>query len=167
MCGNCPPWSSVKGVVEIKVRSTDSAAVILFDDDGRALILQRGETAPWMPLSWNLPGGGIDAGETAEQAAVREAQEEAGLTPQAPQLLGELEYAPARLLAVFVAESHTGTLVVNWESCAHAWVEEAQLSSYNFVPTVEEALRRAAFGRTRASQQERESIAYRWQYPGQ
>ena len=51
------------GVVEIRVRSTDSAAAILFDDDGRALILQRGSTAPWMPLSWNLPGGGIDAGE--------------------------------------------------------------------------------------------------------
>ena len=125
------------------VRSTDSAAAILFDDDGRALILQRGSTAPWMPLRWNLPGGGIDAGETAEDAAVREAQEEAGLTPQAPSLLTELEYAPGRLLAVFVAESYVGKLAVNWESCAHAWVRESQLSSYEFVPTVEDALRQA------------------------
>ena len=36
------------------VRSTDSAAAILFDDDGGALMLQRGSTAPWMPLRWNL-----------------------------------------------------------------------------------------------------------------
>ena len=142
-CGEGPHWSAAKNVAEIRVRSTDSAAAILFDADGRALILQRGPTAPWMPLAWNLPGGGIDAGETAAEAAVREAQEEAGLTPRAPRLLAELEYAPGRLVAVFVGDSHSGALGVNWESCAHAWVGVAQLPGYAFVPAVEDALRRA------------------------
>jgi hypothetical protein len=32
----------------------DCAACVVFDADGKALILQRGPTAPWMPLKWNL-----------------------------------------------------------------------------------------------------------------
>ena len=146
-CGMGPVPVNVKGVVELRVRSTDSAATICFDEKGRALILQRGSTAPWMPLKWNLPGGGCDEGETAEEAAVREAVEETGLTPQAPQLVGEFEYVPGRLLAVFVSDRCTGKLEINWESCAHEWVSEAQLSSFEFVPAVEVALRQA-FART-------------------
>ena len=51
----------------------DSAAVVVVDGD-KALLLKRGNTAPWMPNKWNLPGGMIDPGETAIQAATREAK---------------------------------------------------------------------------------------------
>jgi len=131
---------SVKGVTELRVRSADSAAAVVLDDAGRALILQRGPTAPWMPLKWNLPGGGVDAGESAYQAAVRECEEETGLTPVSPRHLGDFEYSPCRLLSVWVAERVHGTLVVNWESCAHAWIEEAEVGTFDFVPPVVEAL---------------------------
>ena len=117
------------------------AAICL--EGGKALILQRGPTAPWMPNRWNLPGGGIDGGESAEQAAVRETQEEAGLTLQAPRLLGELEYVDGRLLAVFVADHFTGDLKINWESSAYEWVNESQLAGFDFVPPIEQALRMA------------------------
>ncbi|MBQ1167332.1 NUDIX domain-containing protein, partial [Streptomyces sp. A73] len=40
-------------------------------------------------LMWQFPAGGIEDGETAEQAAVRETQEETGLTDEAVKLLGE------------------------------------------------------------------------------
>jgi 8-oxo-dGTP diphosphatase len=40
----------------------------------------------------NGPGGRIDPGETPRQCAVREVQEELGVTPIDPQLVGELQF---------------------------------------------------------------------------
>ncbi|MCV7133453.1 NUDIX hydrolase [Mycobacterium hodleri] len=49
--------------------------------DGSAAVLLQ-HRAPWSHQggTWGLPGGARDSHETVEQAAVREAQEEAGLT---------------------------------------------------------------------------------------
>lgn len=47
--------------------------------DGRYLITQRKMDKPWAPGSWEIPGGGVNAGETSEEAIVRELKEETGL----------------------------------------------------------------------------------------
>ncbi|MDB5187039.1 MAG: hypothetical protein JWM07_511 [Candidatus Saccharibacteria bacterium] len=52
-----------------------SASIILQDDQQRALIVKAHYKA-----HWTFPGGMIDADETPKQAAVREVQEEVGLT---------------------------------------------------------------------------------------
>ena len=64
------------------------ARVILLDADDRVL-LARGHDAHQPDRSWwYLVGGGIDAGESAEQAAVREVYEEAGLHIDKSALIG-------------------------------------------------------------------------------
>ena len=52
---------------------------MIIERDNRVLLLRRGMTAPWMPGRWNLPGGNVERGETPEQGAIREAEEEAGV----------------------------------------------------------------------------------------
>lgn len=64
------------------------AVTLVYDRLGRVLLLRRGPGAPWMPCRWGLPGGGIDPGETAADAAVREAWEEVGITLSSVSLLG-------------------------------------------------------------------------------
>ena len=47
--------------------------------DGKVLMFKRSETATKFPGFWIGPGGHIDEGEDAQQAAVRELYEEAGI----------------------------------------------------------------------------------------
>lgn len=65
-----------------------SGARIVVTDGVRVLLM--GDTDPGIPGSrwWVTPGGGLDAGETPRQAAVRELAEETGLSVDADQLLG-------------------------------------------------------------------------------
>ncbi|GAB4085845.1 hypothetical protein GCM10028784_24750 [Myceligenerans cantabricum] len=70
------------------LRERDAARVILLDEEGRALLV-RGHDVDQPERSWWFTlGGGIDMGETAVEAAVREVREEAGLTLSAGELVG-------------------------------------------------------------------------------
>ena len=65
-----------------------AARVILLDEADR-LLLVRGHDVDQPERSWWFTvGGGIDAGETARQAAVRELREETGITLAPDELVG-------------------------------------------------------------------------------
>jgi len=60
------------------------AAGILFVHDGHVLLLKRSAHAQDAPRAWGFPGGGIEPGETAQDAARREFSEECGLSYDGP-----------------------------------------------------------------------------------
>lgn len=59
------------------VRERPTARVLLFDPDGRILMM-RGRANRAGPSVWFTVGGGIEPGETLAQAVAREVREEAG-----------------------------------------------------------------------------------------
>lgn len=63
---------------------TVDLVIELLDGRDRIVLIERKHE----PLGWALPGGFVDVGETVEQAAVREAQEETGLNVKLKHLLG-------------------------------------------------------------------------------
>lgn len=63
----------------------NAAGVLLINTAGRALFLKRGPGGD-APGLWCIPGGRMEEGESAIDAAVRETKEEAGYTPVRKQL---------------------------------------------------------------------------------
>ncbi|MEZ4320636.1 MAG: NUDIX domain-containing protein [Myxococcota bacterium] len=59
-------------------RIRPTARVLLFDPDDRVLLLRTWPTGTPEPDWWYVPGGGVEAGETHEEAALRELYEETG-----------------------------------------------------------------------------------------
>ena len=63
------------------MRERPTARVLLFDRDGRILLMKgRLPSAPDAPGAWFTIGGGIEPGESLYEAAAREVVEETGFT---------------------------------------------------------------------------------------
>src|SRR6266568_4306337 len=52
--------------------------------NGESILLAHRRDIDW----WNLPGGGMEAGETVDEAIIREVREETGLEVEVDQLVG-------------------------------------------------------------------------------
>ncbi|MEW9521770.1 NUDIX hydrolase [Streptomyces tubercidicus] len=106
-----------------------SAAIVVHD--GRVLMVRRAVKEG--ELMWQFPAGAIEAGETAEQAAVRETLEETALTVEAIKLLGErIHPKTGRMMSYTAARMLEGVARVadEEELDAVAWVAHGEISEY-------------------------------------
>jgi 8-oxo-dGTP pyrophosphatase MutT (NUDIX family) len=76
------------------VREAVSAGGVVYRDDGGALMIAL--CGRIRPGTWNLPKGTPDYGETIEETALREVQEETGLEVEIERQLGHIEYCFTR-----------------------------------------------------------------------
>jgi 8-oxo-dGTP diphosphatase len=84
-------------------------------------------------LSWQFPAGEIEPGETSEQAAVRETQEEVGLTVHPVKSLGErLHPKTGRRMSYAACTATSGNAYVadDDELAEVAWVGLADIPQY-------------------------------------
>ncbi|BBL46604.1 MULTISPECIES: CoA pyrophosphatase [Metallosphaera] len=107
----------------------DAAVVLIFRDDGRFLLIKRADQKgdPWSG-HMALPGGHREGNESCETTAVREAQEEVGITPTNLSYLGM--YSPHNRemrVAVFVGHATSPQVKIDGEVDKWFWVHPSEL----------------------------------------
>ena len=118
--------------------------------DGRVLIVQRGKE-PGRGI-WSLPGGHVEPGETALEAAQRELGEETGIAADLAQLVGlydivrrgdqgavTLHYA----IACYAGHWASGEAAAAGDAMAVRWVLPEEMPGLAFAPHVKDAIGRA------------------------
>lgn len=117
------------------------AACVIFDWQGGVYLLRRA-IEPSRGL-WTFPGGFVDRGETLEQAAIREAREEAGVDVGLEQLLGIYSYAgQGVVIVVYTGAVSDGVPSARSESLEGASFADASIPWRELAfPSTEEALR--------------------------
>ena len=113
------------------------SAVALIDPDGRVLLAQR-PAGKSMAGLWEFPGGKVEAGETPDDALVRELHEELGIETWssclAPLTFASHTYDDFHLLMPLYACRKWDGIVQGKEGQELAWVRAQDLNKYPMPP---------------------------------
>jgi 8-oxo-dGTP diphosphatase len=112
-------------------------AVALIDVDGRVLLAQRPAGKSLAGL-WEFPGGKVEAGETPEEALIRELREELGIDTKAsclaPLTFASHSYDDFHLLMPLFACRRWQGIPAPREGQTLAWVRARDLANYPMPP---------------------------------
>lgn len=118
-----------------------NAASVALVRDGKVLVIKRA-LAPYQNL-WTFPGGRMDPGETVEQCAVREVQEELGLTIRNPRhaMTQSLGRDGTYRLAVFATTDFSGFIRPSEEISDHKWADPGMLPALRTTSRLDDVIR--------------------------
>jgi 8-oxo-dGTP diphosphatase len=108
-----------------KSKSSRTRAIIV-SEDKTEILLVKNITAK----EFHLPGGGIDSGESSENAVLREVKEELGINVNILYKLGKYIYQGTnKYVEIFVVQAQTKTFTMQWE------LDEARWFSFKEIPS--------------------------------
>lgn len=121
----------------------------LFVRAGTVLLCHRHPGRRWYPDCWDLPGGHVEAGETAHDALVRECREELGVTVLETRPVAVEVLDPAVVLRVLAVAAWSGEPLnrAPEEHDAIAWCDATGLAGARLA---DERLRRLLLDAARA-----------------
>lgn len=116
------------------MKQIEVVAAIIYDDEGRIFATQRGygDFKDW----WEFPGGKIEAGETPEEALVREIREELSAEISVDEFLCTVEYDYPQFhltMHCYLCSLVTEALHLN-EHEAAKWLAKDELDSVDWLP---------------------------------
>lgn len=118
--------------------------------DGEMYLLIRRASEPDAGL-WSIPGGLVEVGERAAEAAAREALEETGLGVEIVDVLGVVDKIVRDeegrvkyhfVIVDYVATPIGGSLKPSSDALDARWVKASELPGYELSPTLVELLKR-------------------------
>ena len=115
----------------------DVSLMILYDREKRVLLQHRAKDAVRAPDFWAFFGGGIDQGETPDQALAREAMEELHWTVKNPRKLFVFDAQPfgkESLLHVYVEECLDASALILGEGQGWGWFHFEEIKDLKISP---------------------------------
>jgi 8-oxo-dGTP pyrophosphatase MutT (NUDIX family) len=120
-----------------------SVNVVVTDDEGAILLIQRSDNG-----NWALPGGALDPGESMTDAAVREVEEETGILCEVTGIVGV--YTDPHHVILYTSNNEVrqecslvytgrpvgGAVRTSDESTEVRWVQPDELASYRMHPSM-------------------------------
>ena len=128
------------------------AVALIRNRRGEILLCKMPEDRGVYPDQWGLPGGGIEEGETMEEALRREVREEVGLEISAIEPLSFRDATEDKTYAggtkrrvymiylLFRCRAAAEAVTLNEEFERHAWVKPEDLGRYDLNPATREML---------------------------
>ena len=117
-------------------------------ENERVVLVKRGH--PPLLGEWSIPGGVLEVGEMLREGAVREAQEETGLTVQPGEILGvydrilregdRLQYH--YVLIDFLCRRVSGEIRPGSDADEVGWFRREEIDALNLAPETAEVLRK-------------------------
>lgn len=112
------------------------AIIILYDEDKKILLQHRADDAERLPGYWAFFGGGIEAGETPEQAVKRETLEELNYILSNPRLIMKQDFLSkdeASKKHVFVEEYNPDKKITLGEGQGLGWFHLSEINELKIV----------------------------------
>jgi 8-oxo-dGTP diphosphatase len=123
-----------------KPAPVECAGAVVRDETGRLLLVRRGHE-PGLG-AWSLPGGRIEPGESAAEAAVREVREETGLDVAVGDLLGTVDLPGGYRVRDFAATVTGGELRAGDDADDARWCTPDEVSLLELSAGLLDELRR-------------------------
>lgn len=107
-----------------------SVKALIRDEKGRVLIIKKSMQSRFFAGKWDLPGGKVDAGDTFDEALLREVTEETSLIVSLQHFLGATEdqMPDINIILLFMeAAVESGQVRLSSEHEAYEWVSQYEL----------------------------------------
>ena len=135
-----PKLEKTKRLMLLNRKSIEVVAAVIFDEQGRIFATQRGygEWKDW----WEFPGGKMEAGESREQALLREIREELDTEIEVGELMKTIDYDyPNFHLTMHCFRCRLMGGVTLKEHEAAKWLAPSELSSVRWLPADEDFIK--------------------------
>ena len=130
----------------------DKSVVTCFlESDGEILILLRSEHVSTYQGKWAGVSGSIDEGNTADEQALIEIEEETSLSKQdielvrkgEPQLIDDKKLGFRKVVHPYLFHiKDRGKIKIDWEHKEARWIKPEEIANYETVPRLKETLAR-------------------------